>query len=302
MNATLKAAIGGLSVIGLCTISLSAQAVTLVNGDFSQNNLTTTTVREQGIAANPSLGTGSSGILTGTATATGWSFGSGLNWLVSMGNAYRDNLNIQGGRGDGTQQMYGSNPILNPIVGSPDFGTTNGFYVVADGDPGFASTITQTVSGLTPGQLYAVSFYQAAGQQRTFEGGTIEQFAVNLGSTVLTTSNYTTAGKLSRLMSPIQPYGPGRDIDVILPIGQTNTATAVSPWQQETLTFTADAASTTLSFLAVGLPGGKPPFSLLTGVSVNAVPAPEPFTIIGTIVGGAAALGLKKKLKSDKNT
>ncbi|AFY94311.1 hypothetical protein [Chamaesiphon minutus] len=32
MNATLKAAIGGLSVIGICTMSLSAQAVSLVNG------------------------------------------------------------------------------------------------------------------------------------------------------------------------------------------------------------------------------------------------------------------------------
>jgi hypothetical protein len=296
MNATLRAAIGGLSVIGICTTSLSAQAVSLVNGDFSQNNLTPL-VPLVGVS-----GTGNSGLTTDgtTATATGWNLGTSsgggrLNWLVSMGNAHRDNLNIKGnGRtNDSTQKLRSTAPILNPIVGSPNFGTTNGFYIVADGDPAFAATISQVITGLMPGQAYNVSFYQAAAQQTTFTGGTTEQWAVNLGNTVLTTSNYTTVGQLSALMSPIQPGGPGLS---------GGTATEVSPWQQQTLTFTADAASTTLSFLAVGLPGGKPPFSLLTGVSVNAVPAPEPFTIIGTIVGGTAALGLRKKLKSAKNT
>jgi hypothetical protein len=267
-----------------------ALAVNLVqNGDFSQNNLTPL-VSLVGVP-----GTGNSGLANnGTATATNWNLGTDggkLNWLVSFGNAYQDNLNIKGGRGDSTQKLYGTAPLLNPVVGSPNFGTTNGFYVVADGDPAFAETITQTITGLTPGQLYAVSFYQAAAQQTTFNGGTTEQWAVNLGSTVLTTSNYTTAGKLSALMSPIQPGGPGL---------AGGTATAVSPWQQQTLTFTPTSATSTLSFLAVGLPGGMPPFSLLTGVSVEAVPAPEPFTVIGTLVGGTAALRLRKKLGKSK--
>jgi hypothetical protein len=313
---TVGMTVGTVATSGALTPALAVNLVQ--NGDFAINNLTSTTVRERGLAANPPIGTGSSGLTSsGTATAANWNLGttSGkLNWLVSMGNAYRDNLNIKGGRSDGTQQLYGTAPILNPIVGSPDFGTTNGFYVVADGDPGFADTITQTITGLTPGQSYAVSFYQAAAQQRTFFGGTTEQWAVNLGNTVLTTSNYTTAGQLSALMSPIQPFGPGLDVDVVapngpMPVGQTNTATAISPWQQQTLFFTPTSATSTLSFLAVGLPGGKPPFSLLTGVSVEAVAGaptaavPEPFTIIGTIVGGTAAFRLRKKLaKSTKNS
>ncbi len=97
-------------------------------------------------------------------------------------------------------------------------------------------------------------------------------------------------------MSPVQPGGIGLN-----DLTAAGTATEVSAWQRQTLTFTASAATNTLSFLAVGAPSGKPPFSLLTGISVDAVAVPEPFTIIGTIVGGTAALRLRKKLaKSTK--
>jgi hypothetical protein len=306
---TVGITVGTVATSGALTPALAVNLVQ--NGDFSQNNLTPL-VPLVGVS-----GTGNSGLTrNGTATATNWNLGttSGkLNWLVSMGNAYQDNLNIKGGGrrskndgGDPTQKLYGTAPILNPIVGSPDFGSTKGFYIVADGDPAYADTITQTITGLTPGQLYAVSFYQAAAQQTGFTGGTTEQWAVNLGNTVLTTSNYTTAGQLSDLMSPIQPFGPGLDVDVIangsMPSGQTNTATAVSPWQQQTLTFTPTSATSTLSFLAVGLPGGKPPFSLLTGVNVEAVPTPEPSEILGTIVGIGGCLVLRSKLKKKTST
>jgi hypothetical protein len=300
MNTKTTVTIVGSLALSFSTVAFPARAVNLVqNGDFATNNLTTAPLIPS------TLGTGSSGITNnGTATAANWNLGTTngkLNWLVSMGNAYQDNLNIKGGRGDSTQKLYGTTPILNPIAGSPNFGTTNGFYIVADGDPAYADTITQTIIGLTPGQEYAVSFYQAAAQQTGFTGGTTERWAVNLGNTVLTTSNYTTAGKLSALMSPIQPYGPGLDRDVTLPVGQTNTATAVSPWQQQTLTFTASATSNTLSFLAIGLPDGRPPFSLLTGVSVNAVQTPEPSEIVGTLVGIGACLVLRSKLAKNKS-
>jgi hypothetical protein len=299
MNKILRSAIAGISATAIATLAASAQAVNLVqNGDFSQNNLTPL-VPLVGVS-----GTGNSGLTTNsTATATGWNLGtsngsSKLTWLVSMGNAYQDNLNIKGGgrTGDPSQRMYGTGAITNPVVGS-NFGTTNGFYIVADGDPTYAATITQTITGLIQGNQYEVSFYQAAGQQTNFIGNTTEQWAVNLGSTLLSTSNYTTTGQLSDLMSPVQPGGIGLN-----DLTAAGTATAVSAWQRQTRTFTASAATNTLSFLAVGAPSGKPPFSLLTGISVDAVAVPEPFTIIGTIVGGTAAFRLRKKLaKSSKN-
>ena len=41
---------------------------------------------------------------------------------------------------------------------SPDGGN----FVAIDGDPNFAVPLTQTVTGLTPGERYSISFYQAA--------------------------------------------------------------------------------------------------------------------------------------------
>jgi hypothetical protein len=249
-----------------------AQAVSLVsNGDFNFNNLATGTSGYLGGSRSvPNKGNKPDTIYP-AATATGWSFGTGLNWLVSMGTAYTDNLNISQERPDSTQQLIGTAPILSPN------GTAN-WFVVADGDPDFRSVITQTLTGLVAGKQYDVSFWQAAAQQNTKTGGTTEQWQVSLGGST---------GQLSALMSPIQPSGPGLT---------GGTATAVSGWQKQTLTFTAGSTNQALSFLAVGAPGGQPPLSLLTGVSVEAT-VPEPFTIIGTILGGTAAFRLRKRLE-----
>jgi hypothetical protein len=256
------------------------QAASLVsNGDFTQNNVTNSRL----------LGSSMNGV--DAATATGWTFDSGgLNWLVKMGTTYTQNLALDQNNTDLTQKMYGSAAITNPIVGSPDFGTNNGFYIVSDGDTNYARNISQSISGLTNGSQYEVSFYQAAGQQTGFTGGTTEQWDVTFGSTT----------KTSTLMSPVQPYGPGEDASVTMPAGQTNTATAVSSWQKETMIFTATGTTQTLNFLAKGKPNGKPPFALLTGVSVNKQ-IPEPADYVGTLVGfGFAGLAVKSRLAKKK--
>jgi hypothetical protein len=266
--------IGSIAVTSLALNLLpvgQAHAVTLQNGDFNINN----------VAA------GTSGYLGGgtdVATADGWSFGGGLNWLVSTGDAYKDNLNIKQGRPDVTQTLYGSASIPSPN------GTAN-WFVVADADPSFRSAITQTLTGLVAGQKYDVSFWQAAAQQTGYTGGTIEQWRVSLGGS---------PNQLSALMSPVQPISPGLDAfdsnGVQIAGG---TATAVSAWQKQTLTFTA-GSSQVLRFLAVGAPGGKPPFSLLTGVSVSPTPVPEPFTFVGTLAALGFGARMRAKLKQKK--
>lgn len=265
--------IKSLLTIGIAVSSIAAsgaftpaRSVTLLNGDFNTNNLTNGTLTD---------GTqGSSGVLSnGTATATGWTFGNGLNWLVSTGTAYKDNLNIKGGRPDATQKLYGTAPITSPN------GTAN-WFVVADGDPGFSSTISQNLTNLNAGTRYDVSFWQAAAQQTTKTGGTTEQWQVSLGGSPT---------QLSAIMSPPQPNGPG--------LGG-GTATGVRAWQQQTLTFTAGSTNQALSFLAVGAPGGAPPLSLLTGVSIAPTAVPEPLTFLGTMT--ALGLGARLKSKLDK--
>ena len=51
-------------------------------------------------------------------------------------------------------------------------------------------------------------------------------------------------------------------------------------WVTQTLYFTATATTQILSFLAVGTPTGEPPFALLGGVSLDAVPEPSSWTPI----------------------
>jgi hypothetical protein len=259
---TIGIAVSAITASGAFT---PARSVTLQNGDFNTNNLTNGTLID---------GTqGSSGVLSnGTATATGWTFGGGLNWLVSTGTAYKDNLNIKGGRTDSTQKLYGTAPITSPN------GTAN-WFVVADGDPTFRSTISQNLTDLIAGTKYDVSFWQAAAQQTTFTGGTTERWQVSLGGSPT---------QLSTLMSPIQPGGDG--------LGG-GTATGVRAWQKQTLTFTAGSTSKALSFLAVGAPSGMPPLSLLTAVSItesNPTAVPEPLTFLGTMT----ALGFGASIKS----
>ena len=265
--------IKSLLTIGIAVSSIAAsgaftpaRSVTLVNGDFNINNLTNGTLSDGTQGSSGYLGDGT------TATATGWNFGTGLNWLVSTGTAYQDNLNLQGGSPDPTQTLYGTAPITSPN------GTAN-WFVVADGDPGFRSTISQNLTNLIAGTRYDVSFWQAAAQQMGFTGGTTERWQVGLGGSPT---------QLSAIMSPIQPSGNGLN---------GGTATGVRAWQKQTLTFTAGSTSQALSFLAVGAPNGMPPLSLLSAVSIAPTAVPEPLTFLGTMT----ALGLGASLKSKLN-
>jgi hypothetical protein len=131
---------------------------------------------------------------------------------------------------------------------SPDGGN----YVAIDGDPAFATPLTQSVTGLTIGYEYIISFYQAAAQQRGFDGATTERWQVSLGS----------ESKLSTLMN--------------------NANHGAVNWMPQSLSFTASATTAILSFFAIGTPSGQPPFVLLDGVTITEVPTtsnPEPATL-----------------------
>jgi len=205
--------------------------------------------------------------------ATGWTT-SGYNFVFNSTNV---GTGVNGS--DGNLALWTtSNGGLNTITASPDGGN----FIGADGAYEVGA-ISQTINGLTAGQQYTVGFYVAAGQQSGFTGPTTDYWTVALGSSVLTSN--TQAGSQSTAIIDLSSH-------------------SFSGWQYETMTFTANASSDVLSFLATGTPSGEPPFALLDGVSMTAaVPEPGSAALLLTGLAGLAgyARRRRKAAKSEAN-
>lgn len=222
----------GLGIV-LCCAAGSVQAADLVqNGGFEQNT-----------------GGGQLGFNT---TAADWAT-TGYNFLFSPGSA--DTTGVTGQYGN--LQLWG--PNNGSANGLPATSPDGGYYIGADGAYD-AGPITQTISGLTIGAQYVVSFYWAGAQQSGFDGANTEQWQVSFGSNTQSTPVYD------------------------------NSSHGFSGWMSQTFTFTADATSDVLGFLAIGTPiaPSVPPFALLDGVSVNEVSEPASIALLAV---GAVALG-----------
>jgi hypothetical protein len=126
--------------------------------------------------------------------------------------------------------------------------------------------ISQTVSGLTVGTGYLLTFDWAAAQQASYIGASNQYLAVDLGGTKLDTG---IAGIPSK---------------------------GFSGWISESLYFTATAGSELLAFNAVSnLP--VPPFTLLSDVSLSAaVPEPEMVSMFG--IGLMIMFAANRKISS----
>ncbi len=199
--------------------------------------------------------------------ATGWTTPvGGYNFIFAAGAADTTGANGQ----------YGNLTLWGPNSGSanglPASSPNGGNFVAADGD--FQTEpISQTINGLTSGDKYTVSFYWAGAQQTGFSGPTTEAWIVGFGAATQET--------------PVL----------------SNASHGFTGWQHQSFTFTADGTSDVLSFLAVGTPQGVPPFSLLDGVSVNSVSAPEPVsvTLLVSLMGLLGGLGIRRFRKKAKS-
>jgi len=144
-------------------------------------------------------------------------------------------------------QTAATNTILaSPVTASPDGGN----FLAVDGASSFLSAVSQTVSGLSVGGTYRLSFYEGAGQQNGVPAATLtDHFTVSFGSqtrdgTTYTTSNFDFSG-----------------------------------WYRETMDFVATSTSQVLTFAAVGSPN-LPPYMVLDGVTLSAVPEPSSLSIL----------------------
>ncbi|WP_288380541.1 PEP-CTERM sorting domain-containing protein [uncultured Massilia sp.] len=125
----------------------------------------------------------------------------------------------------------------------------------------YPGVLSQSITGLTPGASYLLSFDYALGQQSGFNGPNLNNFwHVGFGKAVQDSK------KLS-----IENGG-------------------FSGWQTATMKFTAESADQVLSFLALSNSPGAPPFMLLDNVDLRA-DVPEPSTVSMMMLGGFGLLG-----------
>ncbi|MDC7812142.1 PEPxxWA-CTERM sorting domain-containing protein [Sphingomonas koreensis] len=221
----------------------SAKVELITNGSFEVNNAADGTKQWAAVAAMPGW------------TAQSYmpnNSDSNLMYVATPGTA--DKV-------DGLMTVYGPFEATSPDGGD---------FIIATGDPRYAGTLSQTVSGLTVGETYTLNFWQAAGQNVGFTGPTTERWKVTFGGETQYSDKFS------------------------LPEG------GIGPWESQTMSFVASSTSQLLSFMAVGTPGGQPPISFLDGVSMSAYQppvggVPEPSTWAMMIFGFGAIGGIMRR-------
>ena len=174
-------------------------------------------------------------------------------------------------------------------------------YVQADGNPHFESSITTTVSGLTVGTTYTLSFYQAASQQTGFYGATTNQWIVALGAT----GSYLYSALSSDTADVNTSCGTNcvyEDTDPNASIAASTVmdvaSQGLSDWEYASVNLTATATTESLSFLAWGDGGSTanlPPMAFLTGVNAAPGLTPEPASLAVFGVGLAGLGGIARR-------
>jgi hypothetical protein len=246
-NSVTRRVLAAVAAAALTTISSAALASPLItNGNFA-----TTT-------ATAVVGSTTYGTSINNSNLTGWSLGTctsncsapaSFDFLF-LPNSYANGVDYQGT----IIPMYSSGP--GALV-------TGGVTYNAVGVDAANATyaLNQSVTNLTVGDTYFLTFYQASTQANggaettAFTGN----WAVSLGSQTLNSATMS------------NPYK-----------GSTG-------WVAQTLQFTATSATETLSFLATSPSTGQPPFLLLADVSL-AVPEPDSLVMLAAGMGGLLLL------------
>lgn len=275
-----------LTALMACALGAPLQAANLlVNGDFELLTMTNGNALHSTI-----IGNGSNGL----PTATGWST-TGYNFVMVDNPNYlsgtKKSLTGADDYFDGAYttsnpansrfvlwgpDIYGSGSTLNGLTNSP----TGGNFLAADGAY-LNRPIEQTITGLEVGKTYSLSFWWAAAQQYGYSGVTTEAWKVCFG-----VCSYTFNPSIPDSYAVFDNIAGSQ---IVSTDERTNQNHGFVPWKYEYFEFTATSSTQTLSLLAYGTPLGQPPFALLDGLQLQAVPEPTTWAMmmIGFgIIGG----------------
>ncbi|MFK3740717.1 PEP-CTERM sorting domain-containing protein [Massilia sp. TN1-12] len=244
----LKSILLSLSAAAALSASIADAAPLLVtNGNFE---LTTYGGNKQ-LAANTTTAAAK-----GQTTLVGWTSyngnDGGYNFLLNASTATTSAsaLQLKGG-----SNGFGASP------GGGNFFASDPLYY-----PGY---LFQTISGLTVGKDYTLTFDYALSQQAGFNGDNLNNYwQVGLGSTFQNTSMLSIANG------------------------------GFSGWKGASMTFTATSTSEILSFLAKSSSSGAPPFLLLDDVKLESK-VPEPSTL-SLLLGGIGLAGFAARRRRAK--
>jgi hypothetical protein len=283
-----------IALIGLFAIGSLAMAVP-ARANYIQNATFTSTTGTFGAAGG------------GLNTVSDYTSGGSLtNWTISdvSGSSGLALLYVQGNQGSTTTAgdgvtltgRFGNFSIFDPgnIAGTtphggaiPNTSPGGGNFIAADGASGYNVAIYQTLTNLSPGTVYSVSFWYAAAQQYNFSGNTTEGWQVSLENSAQLTQ--VAANGTTIQDTPTQANIPG--------VGTPGLANgSFQAWAQATFTFTAASSTQVLTFLSMGTPSGQPPMDLLSDVVMNPTPEPASFAISG--IGMAALIAFVWRRRS----
>jgi PEP-CTERM motif len=214
---------------------------------------------------------GGLGQLGTTSSATGWSSSPGT---VFNGFSNVTPFNFIVDASADSVGFSSENSPPNIKVWGPNSGSNNGFTGSANGgfflggDGGYATAaVVQSITGLIVGTQYDLHFEWAGAQFTDVTGPYYAGWDV------------TIAGQTQSVVSG--------------PLGSI-ASQGFLPWANAHMTFTATSATDVLSFLATG-PVGLPPFSLLDGVSITAVPEPSSVLMMLAGLGGLGMVARRRR-------